>query len=171
MTTSTKPTEMRERGNTEGRPTLPQVRRRSKYIPIPSESISKSPTRRKYQAHAYLLRSMVRYVRESSISNGRFTKSFISVEILPNPCNFGEFFLILATVLYNEAARLQRPIAEIMHQVGMIYNNDAWADVLISNKEYRERNNKHIRIWWSKSIGTGRSPGRLGRESAFITSR
>ena len=62
MTTSTKPTEMREHRNTGGRPTLPQARRRSKSVTVKFSKIDYETLRiRSRKAN----RRLAEYIRDT----------------------------------------------------------------------------------------------------------
>ena len=62
MTTSTKPTEMREHRNTGGRPTLPQARRRSKSVTVKLSKIDYETLRiRSRKAN----RRLAEYIRDT----------------------------------------------------------------------------------------------------------
>lgn len=64
MTTSTKPTEMREHRNTGGRPTLPQARRRSKSVTVKFSKIDYETLRiRSRKAN----RRLAEYIREAAL--------------------------------------------------------------------------------------------------------
>ena len=64
MTTSTKPTEMRGRGNKGGRPTLPQARRRSKSVTVKFSKIDYETLRiRSRKAN----RRLAEYIRETAL--------------------------------------------------------------------------------------------------------
>ena len=64
MTTSTKPTEMREHRNTGGRPTLPQARRRSKSVTVKLSKIDYETLRiRSRKAN----RRLAEYIRETAL--------------------------------------------------------------------------------------------------------
>ena len=64
MTTSTKPSEMRERGNRGGRPTLPQARRRSKSVTVKLSKIDYETLRiRSRKAN----RRLAEYIRETAL--------------------------------------------------------------------------------------------------------
>ena len=64
MTTSTKPTEMRERKNKGGRPTLPQARRRSKCVTVKFSKIDYETLRiRSRKAN----RRLAEYIRETAL--------------------------------------------------------------------------------------------------------
>ena len=64
MTTSTKPTEMRERKNKGGRPTLPQARRRSKCVTVKFSKIDYEMLRiRSRKAN----RRLAEYIRETAL--------------------------------------------------------------------------------------------------------
>ena len=64
MTTSTKPTEMRERKNKGGRPTLPQARRRSKCVTVKFSKIDYETLRiRSRKAN----RRLAEYIRETTL--------------------------------------------------------------------------------------------------------
>ena len=64
MTTSTKPTEMREHRNTGGRPTLPQARRRSKSVTVKFSKIDYETLRiRSRKAN----RRLAEYIRETAL--------------------------------------------------------------------------------------------------------
>ena len=64
MTTSTKPTEMREHRNTGGRSTLPQARRRSKSVTVKLSKIDNETLRiRSRKAN----RRLAEYIRETAL--------------------------------------------------------------------------------------------------------
>ncbi len=123
MTTSTKPTEVRGRGNKGGRPTLPQARRRSKSVTVKFSKIDYETLRiRSRKAN----RRLAEYIRETALHTEPPTAH--------RTVDTGIFRNLAGVANRSNSVRLQgknlNQLTKLSHQTSLYHTNYRLKEVL-----------------------------------------
>lgn len=137
MTTSTKPTEMREHRNTGGRPTLPQARRRSKSVTVKLSKIDYETLRiRSRKAN----RRLAEYIRDTVLQTEMpIAHTTVDASIFRNLAGVANNLNQLTklshqTSLYRTNYRLKEVLDGVMK---IINDYRLWAFLIISRISVR----------------------------------